>query len=89
MEADSDPADQPEEPEEESQKESPEKPAGQQAPVKTYTRKQHLNKLSEVEAADYISKEYKQHSISALWLNSPSKLKKWLERKVDEAGNEV
>lgn len=88
METDSAPAapvDQPEEPKEEPQK----KLAGQPAPIKTYTRKQHLDKLSETDAAVYISKEYKQHSISALWLNSPSKLKKWLERKVDEAGNEV
>ena len=89
MEPDSVPVDRPEEPKEESRKEPQKKPAGQQDPIETYGRKQYLDKLSEAEAADYISKEYKRHTISALWLNSPSKLKKWLERKVDAAGNEI
>lgn len=85
IEPDPDPSDQPERMQEKTQEE----PAGQQDIVKTYTRKQYLDQLSEAEAADYISKEYKRHTIYAIWLNSSSKLKKWLERKVDEAGNEV
>ena len=79
----------PEEPKEESRKEPQKKPAGQQAYVKTCTRKQYIDNLTTERAAGYISDEYYYGRLSEDTLLSSESLEKWLNTEVDETGDEV